>query len=102
MRFGKTLATILTLIILAGCAGTRTQESAGEYVDDVAITTKVKSKLLASPDTKGTAISVETFKGTVQLSGFVDTAMEKRKAEEIAADTDGVARVDNKITVKGS
>lgn len=101
MRFGKTLATILTLVILAGCAGTRTQESTGEYVDDVAITTKVKSKLLASPDTKGTDISVETFKGTVQLSGFVDTAMEKRKAEEIAAATDGVARVDNKITVKG-
>jgi osmotically-inducible protein OsmY len=102
MRFGKTLATIVTLIILAGCAGTRTSESTGEFVDDVAISTKVKSKLLASPDTKGTAITVETFKGTVQLSGFVDTAMEKRKAEEIAAETDGVARVDNKITVKGS
>lgn len=102
MRFGKTLATILTLIILAGCAGTRTEESTGEFVDDVAISTKVKSKLLASPDTKGTAITVETFKGTVQLSGFVDTAMEKRKAEEIAASTDGVARVENKITVKGS
>jgi osmotically-inducible protein OsmY len=100
---GTQLFVVLTAAtLLAACAGSHTQESTGEYVDDVALTTKVKTKLLSSPETSGTAITVETFKGTVQLSGFVDTETEKRRAEQLVADIDGVERVDNKITVKGT
>lgn len=62
----------------SGCAGTATRESTGEYVDDSVITGKVKSALLADKTVSGMAVKVETFKGTVQLSGFVDT--EDRKS----------------------
>lgn len=89
-------------IALVGCAGTQTQESTGEYFDDTAITTKVKSKLLLSKETTGTAISVETFKGIVQLSGFVKSEQEKKRAGEIAEAVDGVKKVENKISIRGS
>jgi osmotically-inducible protein OsmY len=95
------IAAIITILEL-GCAGTPTQESTGEYIDDAAISSKVKSELLISEDTSGTAITVETFKGTVQLSGFVKSAQEKRRAEEIARSVDGVKRVENRISVRGS
>ena len=93
---------VFAAIVLIGCAGSRTQESTGEYIDDATITTKVKSQLLLSEDTSGTAISVETFKGIVQLSGFVKSDQEKRRAEEIAGAIDGVKRVENKISIRGS
>lgn len=93
---------VLLGITLVGCAGTRTQESTGEYVDDTTITTKVKSKLLLSKETTGTAISVETFKGIVQLSGFVKSEQERKRAGEIAKAVDGVKRVENKISIRGS
>ena len=89
-------------ITLIGCASTNTQESTGEYIDDTTITTKVKSKLLLDKDTSGTAISVETFKGIVQLSGFVKSEQEKQRAGEIAATVNGVKRVENKISIRGS
>jgi osmotically-inducible protein OsmY len=89
-------------IVLIGCASTRTQESTGEYVDDTTITTKVKSQLLLSKDTTGTAISVETFKGIVQLGGFVKTTEEKMRAGEIASAVAGVKRVENKISIRGT
>ncbi len=89
-------------IVLIGCASTRTQESTGEYIDDTAITTKVKSKLLLSKDTSGTAISVETFKGIVQLSGFVKSEQERKRAGEIANTVTGVKRVENKISIRGT
>lgn len=89
-------------IVLIGCAATTTQESTGEYIDDTTITTKVKSKLLLAKDTTGTAISVETFKGIVQLSGFVKSDQERQRAEEIAKSVDGVKRVENKISIRGS
>ncbi len=89
-------------IALVGCAGTQTQESTGEYFDDTTITTKVKSKLLLSKETTGTAISVETFKGIVQLSGFVKSEQEKKRAGEIAEAVDGVKKVENKISIRGS
>jgi osmotically-inducible protein OsmY len=89
-------------IALIGCASTRTQESTGEYIDDTAITTKVKSKLLLAKDTTGTAISVETFKGVVQLSGFVRSEHERLRAGEIAETVEGVKRVENKISIRGS
>lgn len=89
-------------ITLVGCAGSKTQESTGEYFDDTTITTKVKSKLLLSKETTGTAISVETFKGIVQLSGFVKSEQEKKRAGDIAKTVDGVKRVENKISIRGS
>jgi osmotically-inducible protein OsmY len=94
------LAAIASVFLLAGCAGSSTSASTGEYIDDATITTKVKAKLFESKDTSGTAISVETFKGTVQLSGFVKSEAEKKKAGEIAAAVDGVKSVQNNVSVK--
>ena|SRR3990172_9136255 len=87
-------------VILLSCAGSRTRESTGEFVDDSAITTKVKAALLAEPGIRSYQISVETFKGVVQLSGFVDTQQQKSKAGEIVWSVDGVRSVKNNILVK--
>jgi hyperosmotically inducible periplasmic protein len=86
--------------ILSGCASTPTRESTGEYIDDSTITTKVKSAMFADKTVSGFAVKVETFKGTVQLSGFVDSLAQKQQAEILAARVRGVVSVDNKITVK--
>lgn len=91
----------LGLVTLStGCASTSTSESTGEYVDDATITTKVKAAFVKDEIVKAFDVSVETFKGTVQLSGFVDTAEEKSRAAQIARGVKGVRDVDNKITVK--
>lgn len=87
-------------VAAAGCAGTKTRESTGEYLDDASITTKVKTALLQDEVVKSLDIHVETFKGTVQLSGFVDTASEKQRAEAITRDVAGVRSVKNDIRVK--
>lgn len=89
------------LIALAGCAGTQTKSSTGDLIDDSTITTKVKTALLGDPDVKGTQVSVETFKGTVQLSGFADTAKAKSRAEDLAKRVEGVKAVKNDILVRG-
>ena len=91
---------LLFTFVLLSCAGSRTRESTGEFVDDSAITTKVKAALLAEPGIRSYQISVETFKGVVQLSGFVDTQQQKSKAGEIAWSVDGVNSVKNNILVK--
>lgn len=88
------------ILFTAGCAATPTRESTGEYVDDSAITAKVKAAFLKDDVVKASAVSVETFKGIVQLSGFVDTAAEKYRAADLAAGIRGVHDVKNKITVK--
>ncbi len=86
--------------MFAGCAATRTKESTGGYVDDSAITAKVKADLVRDPVTKAREISVETFKGVVQLSGFVSTDKEKDRAEEIARSVKGVVDVKNNLILK--
>ena len=92
---------LLTLIAtFAGCAGTRTQESTGEYVDDSVITTKVKSLLAEDDFLKSFQISVESFKGIVQLSGFVNSQKAVDKAGEIAIGVKGVKSVKNNLNVK--
>ena len=96
----KYLICITLMVALAGCAGSGTKESTGEYVDDSAIMTKVKADLIADPVTKGFQIGVETFKGVVQLSGFVNNAKEKEKASEITGKVKGVKGVKNDIVVK--
>ncbi|QGZ42022.1 BON domain-containing protein [Pseudoduganella flava] len=92
-----TAATTLTVV---GCAPTPTKEGAGEYVDDAVITTKVKSSIFNEPTLKSTEINVETFKGTVQLSGFVAQPGDITKAGEIARGVKGVKSVKNDIRVK--
>ena len=92
------LAVALSLVV--GCAGNRYQASTGEYIDDTAITAKVKTALIGDKDVSAGDVSVETFKGVVQLSGFVDSNYERQKAEEIARAVQGVEGVENKISVK--
>jgi osmotically-inducible protein OsmY len=83
-----------------GCAGTRTRDSTGQYVDDTAITTKVKSALLGDKAVKSFEIKVQTVKRVVQLSGFVDNSDQKAAAGRDAADVAGVKDVENDLIVK--
>jgi len=85
---------------LMACASTRTHESTGEYVDDSVITTKVKSQLAGDDFFKSFQISVETYKGTVQLSGFVNSQEAVNKAGEITLSVKGVRSVKNNLIVK--
>jgi len=98
--FFRTLAAILMLSFVSACAGSAQQESTGEYVDDAAITTKVKTKILQDPNLKVLQINVETFKGVVQLSGFVNSSEAADRAVQVARGVEGVERVENKMTVK--
>jgi hyperosmotically inducible protein len=88
------------LIGMAGCAGTQTQDSTGEYIDDASITTKVKSVMVADTEVSALHISVETIKGVVHLTGSADTRHESDKAEMIARNVAGVKSVNNDIHVK--
>jgi osmotically-inducible protein OsmY len=91
---------LLIMTSLAGCAGSPTQESTGQYVDSAAITTKVKAKLLQDSLTAAYQIDVTTYKDTVELSGFVNTAKEKQRAVEIARGVPGVKLVEDDLIVK--
>ena len=99
-RLIGSLLLIMFIASLAACASTSKKESTGEYVDDSVITTKVKSQLAADDFLKSFQISVETFKGTVQLSGFVNTIKAVDKAVEIAHSVKGVKYVKNDLIVK--
>jgi hyperosmotically inducible protein len=83
-----------------GCASTTTQEGTGEYVDDTVITTKVKAAIFNDPALKSAEINVETFKGVVQLSGFVGVQSSAHTAAELARGVRGVKSVRNDIRVK--
>ncbi len=91
---------LLILITLVACASTRTHESTGEYVDDSVITTKVKSLLANDDFFKSFQISVETYKGVVQLSGFVNSQQAVDKAGQIVRSVQGVNSVKNNLIVK--
>ena len=91
---------LVVIAFFAACAATRTQESTGEYVDDSVITTKVKSLLAADDFLKSFQIGVETFKGVVQLSGFVNTQKAVDKAIEITRSVKGVTSIKNDLVVK--
>jgi len=91
---------VLLMVAFVACASTSKQESTGEYVDDSVITTKVKSLLAADDFLKSFQISVETYKGTVQLSGFVASQNAVDKAVQIAWSVKGVKSVKNKLIVK--
>jgi osmotically-inducible protein OsmY len=94
------LVLLMLIATFVACASTPKQESTGEYVDDSVITTKVKSLLAADDFLKSFQIGVETFKGTVQLSGFVGSQKAVDKAGEIARSVKGVTSVKNDLVVK--
>jgi len=86
--------------LIVSCAATSAQESTGEYIDDAAITAKVKNQLLQDKNVSGLQVTVETYKGRVQLSGFVSSQDEKIKAEKLARGVPGVRSVSNDLIVK--
>lgn len=98
-RFIAFIAALLTATLL-GCASSPKQESTGQYIDDSVITTKVKAALLNEPSLKSLEIGVETYKGQVQLSGFVTSADGIAKANEVARRVQGVTSVRNSLVVK--
>lgn len=94
------LILLMLVVTLGACASTAKHEGAGEYVDDSVITTKVKALLAQDDFLKSFQISVETFKGRVQLSGFVNSQETVNKAGEIARSVKGVRKVKNSLIVK--
>ena len=99
-RIFRFLVCITLVAAFMGCASTPTKESTGEYVDDSTITTKVKAAIFNDPALKVFQINVETFKGEVQLSGFVDSAQSVKRAGEVARGVKGVKSVKNNLIVK--
>ncbi len=103
MKQLKCISTFFFAVLLMsvlGCAGTPQKEGAGEYVDDTVITTKVKTAIFNEPGLKSAEINVETFKGVVQLSGFVGSQANIYKAVELARNVKGVANVKNDMRLK--
>jgi osmotically-inducible protein OsmY len=94
------LFAIVAFAGLVGCASTSKSEGTGEYVDDTVITAKVKSAILGTPGLKSAEINVETFKGTVQLSGFVASQANVNEAVMVARNVKGVSSVKNDMRVK--
>jgi osmotically-inducible protein OsmY len=90
----------LLLTIFMGCASTEKQEGTGEYIDDTVLTTKVKAAVFNEPTLKSTEINVETFKGVVQLSGFVSSQAAIEKAVQVTRGVKGVKSVKNDMRVK--
>jgi hyperosmotically inducible protein len=102
-QLGKYLSPLfvaVALVSVAGCASTPKQEGTGEYVDDTVITGKVKSAILNEPTLKVAEINVETFKGIVQLSGFVSSQAAATKAVEVTRTVGGVKSVKNDMRIK--
>ncbi len=107
IRFNR-IAALMTLcvvplvagLVVSGCAGDRYHESTGETIDDSATTARVKSALGDDPQFKYGDVHVATFKGTVQLSGFVDTKEARSHAGDLAKNVEGAKEVQNNISVK--
>ena len=98
--FLRLLTSLLLTLSIAGCAGCKTYESTGEYFDDVAITSKVKTSILGDGKLRFFQIDVTTFKGIVQLSGFVDNKEIASRASEVTRTIKGVKMVNNNLIVK--
>lgn len=93
---------LIIALALGACSATRTQESAGEVIDDSVLTAKVKAALIDDPVAKARDVNVETYRGVVQLGGFVDTAEQKSRAGEVAKGITGVKEVRNDLRVSHS
>lgn len=104
MNARTTLAALLTAVaamtVLPGCAVTRDQQSVGSYIDDSAVTAAVKARFVEDKTVDAAAISVETLKGEVMLSGFAKTVAERNKASELAHEVKGVRSVKNQVVVR--
>ncbi len=96
----STFILMLVMVAFMGCASSPKQEGTGEYLDDTAITAKVKSAVFGEPTLKSAEINVETFKGIVQLSGFVSSQADINKAVEVTRGVGGVKSVKNDMRVK--
>ena len=100
IKLVSALFLALTLLAAGGCASTQKHEGTGEYVDDSVITTKVKAAIFDEHGLSSAEINVETFKGVVQLSGFVTSRADINKAVKVARGVSGVKSVENKMQVK--
>ena len=96
------LATTVTVTTLTttGCSHSPYKRSSGEYLDDQTLTARVKSALFADPNVSGFQVNVDSYKGVVSLSGFVDTAAQKARAEDVARQVNGVRQVQNNLSVR--
>ncbi len=99
-KYFTALLLAMPLVTVVGCASTQKQEGTGEYVDDSVITSKVKAAIFSESTLKSAEINVETFKGTVQLSGFVSSEAAANKAVEVASAVKGVKSVKNDMRIK--
>jgi len=97
---GRLALVVALSLLLAACAGTATRSSTGEYIDDTILTTRVKTALLEDPDVSGLSVKVESFRGVVQLSGFVKSASERNRAVQLAREIQGVRQVRNDILLR--
>jgi hyperosmotically inducible periplasmic protein len=95
-------AFLLAALAATACASTATQQAPGETIDDTVITSSIQAALVKDPVTEARQIEVETFRGVVQLSGYVDTAASKSRAAELALQTRGVSRVENNLDVRST
>lgn len=103
MKHFKSVSSIIFAVVftaMLGCASTAKHEGTGEYIDDSVITAKVKAAVLNEPTLKSAEINVETFKGVVQLSGFVNSEVDIKKAEDVANHVKGVTSVKNDMHLK--
>ena len=100
IKFVTAFFLALTLLTAAGCASTHKHEGTGEYVDDSVITSKVKAAILNEPGLSSAEINVETFKGVVQLSGFVNSQADIDKAVSLARSVKGAVSVKNDMRLK--
>ena len=103
MYIRTTLVAAMTAVVLLttpGCAVTRGQETTGAYIDDAALTTRIKARFVENKDVDAASIKVETLNGTVMLSGFAKSSVERSTAENIARGVNGVKSVKNEIAVR--
>jgi len=100
LRLSSTVFFVLALITAIGCASTKTQEGTAEYVDDTVITAKAKAAILNDPGLKSAEINVETFKGVVQLSGFVNSRADINRAVAVIRHISGVSSIKNDMRLK--
>ncbi|MEQ9395504.1 BON domain-containing protein [Haliea sp.] len=100
IRNFPTFIVAAMLALLVGCASTEDQAGTGEYIDDTVITTKVKAAIFNDPELKSMEINVETFKGVVQMSGFVNSQADINQAVRLAREVKGVKSVKNDMKLK--
>jgi len=100
LKIGSTFLLTLSMLVAIGCASTKTESSTGELIDDTVITAKVKTAIFQDEELSASEISVETFKGAVQLSGFVSESSDVSRASDVTRGVAGVVSVKNSLVVK--